>query len=121
MTENDINCSICTDDLEIESKIFCIKYKKPIKTLNCNHQYHKYCINIWLKEHNTCPLCRKVVKHISVMDDEYRYTELNNYINKIKNNKNHKFYSILYILLLTGVITLITHIIILTSTINHIQ
>ena len=121
MTEINILCSICTDNLEIKSKrCCCIKNNIPIKILDCNHQYHTNCIDIWLNDHNTCPLCRKVVKNISIVDNPYneRYNERNNFIDKIKNNKKHIFYSILYILFISGVIT---HIITLTSTVNYIH
>ena len=26
--------------------------------LHCRHMYHATCVQSWLKEHNTCPLCR---------------------------------------------------------------
>jgi hypothetical protein len=43
---HDINdCSICYD-----TKSNCVS--------DCNHQFHKSCIDIWLKTNNTCPLCR---------------------------------------------------------------
>ena len=29
--------------------------------LNCNHFFHKKCINLWLKDKSTCPLCVKNV------------------------------------------------------------
>lgn len=45
------DCSICMDKFQD---------KQLIKTLNCNHQFHNKCINLWLKkEHHNCPLCRK--------------------------------------------------------------
>ena len=108
MTENDINnniiCSICTDNLE--------KNNTVIKTLDCNHQYHTDCIDIWLKEHNTCPLCRQEVKRVSI--------KYNNYTNQNteRNNKKYILAFILYILLLSGVIA---RIITLSLTINYIE
>ncbi len=46
------HCSICIDKLEPG------KYKRE---LLCNHTFHKICIDNWLKEHETCPTCRRVV------------------------------------------------------------
>ncbi len=42
------NCTICMDEIT--------RYDK--KTLNCNHNFHINCINEWLRESNTCPICR---------------------------------------------------------------
>lgn len=42
-------CSICLDNLIV---------KKEIKLLNCLHKFHKDCVNKWLEENDTCPLCR---------------------------------------------------------------
>lgn len=125
-TDNDINinCSICTDDLEIKPKRWCVKNNKDIKTLECNHQYHTECIDTWLENHNTCPLCRHEVKTVSeiyVSSNERnleRNVERNNFINKIKNNKRYVMYFIFYILLLSGAIA---HIITLSTSINYIE
>lgn len=40
-------CSICYEDLIIE-----------VVELECKHIYHKVCIDKWLQDHTTCPLCR---------------------------------------------------------------
>ena len=129
-TENDINinCSICTDDLEIKPKRWCVKNDKDIKTLECNHQFHTECIDTWLENHNTCPLCRHEVKTVSgiyVSSNERnsernleRNVERNNFIYKIKNNKKYLMYFIFYILLLSGAIA---HIITLSTSINYIE
>ncbi len=52
-------CPICC--LEIE-------YNQYIRRLNCNHKYHKKCIDKWLifclknLKCSNCPMCRTVVK-----------------------------------------------------------
>jgi len=30
---------------------------EEVKTLKCNHEYHTMCVDPWLKENDTCPLC----------------------------------------------------------------
>ena len=45
------NCSICFENITEE---------KLIKT-DCNHCFHKKCMNEWLKIKNNCPLCRRKV------------------------------------------------------------
>tara|TARA_Y100000361_G_C11108636_1_gene316308 strand:+ start:111 stop:815 length:705 start_codon:yes stop_codon:yes gene_type:complete len=41
-------CSICLEDIRPNQQ----------KSLNCNHSFHKDCINTWLREKDDCPLCR---------------------------------------------------------------
>ena len=41
-------CSICLENLTSYNK----------KSLTCKHNFHMTCINIWLRDKNTCPLCR---------------------------------------------------------------
>ena len=48
-------CSICFEN--ISEEIYCIE---------CKHEYHIECLELWLKRSNTCPLCRTVVKFIYV-------------------------------------------------------
>ena len=43
-------CSICLEKYKVNDKIL---------NLNCRHSFHKDCINIWLKDNNTCPQCRE--------------------------------------------------------------
>jgi E3 ubiquitin-protein ligase RNF115/126 len=43
-------CSICMDNVEIGS---------DVTELPCKHWFHRDCVVAWLKEHDTCPHCRK--------------------------------------------------------------
>jgi E3 ubiquitin-protein ligase RNF115/126 len=43
-------CSICMDSVEIDDQV---------TVLPCTHWFHETCITAWLKEHDTCPHCRK--------------------------------------------------------------
>ncbi len=56
-TENDIkaslDCSICLESFIINESDVC-------KT-QCNHMYHKDCINKWLIKNRSCPKCRKYI------------------------------------------------------------
>lgn len=45
-------CSICMDGVEIGTEV---------AMLPCNHWFHFECIESWLKEHDTCPHCRKPI------------------------------------------------------------
>ena len=54
-------CSICLEDFD-ETKE---EYK-----LSCNHNYHKECIQMWLRTRTTCPLCRAHVDPIQQYVDD---------------------------------------------------
>ncbi|NXW65657.1 RN128 ligase, partial [Eurystomus gularis] len=41
--------------------VVCIEVYKPnevVRILTCNHLFHKSCIDPWLLEHRTCPMCK---------------------------------------------------------------
>jgi hypothetical protein len=42
-------CSVCLEDFEIG--------KQAVK-MPCNHYFDKECVESWLNQHNTCPVCR---------------------------------------------------------------
>ncbi|XP_061034109.1 LOW QUALITY PROTEIN: E3 ubiquitin-protein ligase RLIM-like [Eubalaena glacialis] len=42
-------CSICITEYTENSKL---------RILPCSHEYHIYCIDRWLSENSTCPICR---------------------------------------------------------------
>ncbi|KAL8190531.1 UNVERIFIED_CONTAM: hypothetical protein K2H54_055386 [Gekko kuhli] len=53
-------CVICHEELSTEE----------FSVLDCGHKFHKLCIGPWIKEHSTCPTCRR---HVLLPED---YPEL---------------------------------------------
>lgn len=50
-------CAICQDDILPNANV---------SKLNCDHQYHRDCLQPWLDaNHNTCPLDRKKITSIN--------------------------------------------------------
>ncbi|KAF4125268.1 E3 ubiquitin-protein ligase RNF115/126 [Geosmithia morbida] len=46
-------CSICIDEMKLgDIAMF----------LPCKHWFHEKCVVLWLKEHNTCPICRTPIE-----------------------------------------------------------
>ncbi|POS87695.1 hypothetical protein EPUL_000503 [Erysiphe pulchra] len=43
-------CSICMDEVKLGDEVI---------ILPCKHWFDEACVTAWLKEHNTCPICRK--------------------------------------------------------------
>ncbi|PNY23979.1 RING finger protein [Tolypocladium capitatum] len=51
--ESKTECTICIDEMKIGDKaVF----------LACKHWFHEDCVVLWLREHNTCPICRTPVE-----------------------------------------------------------
>ena len=48
-----IMCSICLEY---------IRDKRSCRETKCGHQYHRQCLNKWLRVGNTCPYCRTELK-----------------------------------------------------------
>ncbi|KAK8010379.1 hypothetical protein PG990_009344 [Apiospora arundinis] len=46
-------CTICIDDVAMGDEVV---------VLPCKHWFHEECVVLWLKEHNTCPICRAPVE-----------------------------------------------------------
>ena len=49
---HDFKCIICLEQFKIE--------EKSLKLI-CGHIFHKECLDPWLKNHNTCPICRQTI------------------------------------------------------------
>lgn len=47
--EGKAECSVCMDDVALGDEVV---------VLPCKHWFHEQCATAWLKEHNTCPICR---------------------------------------------------------------
>ncbi|KAM9274459.1 E3 ubiquitin-protein ligase RNF128 [Morus bassanus] len=56
-----------------DSCVVCLELYKPnevVRILTCNHLFHKNCIDPWLLEHRTCPMCKcDILKALGVEVD----------------------------------------------------
>lgn len=52
--EGAAECSICMDNVALGDEV---------TVLPCNHWFHGDCVTAWLKEHDTCPHCRKPISN----------------------------------------------------------
>ncbi|XP_062379172.1 RING finger protein 150a [Sardina pilchardus] len=49
-TESDFdNCAVCIEGY---------KPNDVVRILPCRHVFHKYCVDPWLQDHRTCPMCK---------------------------------------------------------------
>lgn len=48
-----VDCCICLEDFTGEGKI---------QTPSCGHLFHESCINDWMKNNESCPQCRVVIR-----------------------------------------------------------
>lgn len=46
-------CTVCIDDVGLGDEVV---------VLPCKHWFHDECVELWLKEHNACPICRASVE-----------------------------------------------------------
>uniref|UniRef100_K7FV65 Ring finger protein 128 n=1 Tax=Pelodiscus sinensis TaxID=13735 RepID=K7FV65_PELSI len=55
-----------------DSCAVCIDIYKPndvVRILTCNHLFHKTCIDPWLLEHRTCPMCKlDILKALGIVE-----------------------------------------------------
>nr|DBA20964.1 TPA: hypothetical protein GDO54_017693 [Pyxicephalus adspersus] len=56
------SCAVCIDSF---------KANDVVRILTCNHFFHKSCIDPWLLEHRTCPMCKcDILKSLGIADHE---------------------------------------------------
>jgi E3 ubiquitin-protein ligase RNF115/126 len=48
-----VECTICIDEMHLGDEV---------TVLPCKHWFHGECVILWLKEHNTCPICRTPIE-----------------------------------------------------------
>ncbi|RDA87401.1 hypothetical protein CP532_7008 [Ophiocordyceps camponoti-leonardi (nom. inval.)] len=51
--ESKTECTICIEDMTTGDRAV---------VLPCKHWFHEECVVLWLKEHNTCPICRTAIE-----------------------------------------------------------
>ena len=73
-----MECAIC-----LETNV------EPLKTLRCQHSFHEECINIWLSNHVTCPMCRDLVSFIEGEIDKKKYKVAINHNNILLKHETH--------------------------------
>ena len=72
---------------EEEECIICTERIIKARQLSCNHFFHLICLSQWLeKGHNTCPICRSVIKY---KNNNERNNRRENRNNNIQNNRNN--------------------------------
>ncbi|KAM0942602.1 putative transcription factor C2H2 family [Dioscorea sansibarensis] len=49
------SCAVCKEEFLLGGE----EEEEEVKRLPCSHCYHSECILPWLKERNTCPVCRR--------------------------------------------------------------
>ncbi|KAI1177486.1 hypothetical protein F4777DRAFT_207415 [Nemania sp. FL0916] len=45
-------CTICIDEVKVGDEVV---------VLPCGHWFHEECASLWLKQHNSCPVCRAAI------------------------------------------------------------
>ncbi|KAI1151857.1 hypothetical protein F4825DRAFT_339516 [Nemania diffusa] len=45
-------CTICIDEVKVGDEVV---------VLPCKHWFHEECASLWLKQHNSCPVCRAAI------------------------------------------------------------
>jgi len=91
-----MSCSICLESL-----------KSGIIKTDCNHTFHKICLDTWINFNNSCPHCRSIINkkennryrvrelytgnYFEAELIETKYTDLNTICYKFTNITNNKY------------------------------
>jgi len=82
-------CSICLCDINL-----------IYTTTGCNHIFHTECINNWIKDNETCPVCRTILKPVD--SEEIPENELD--YNRHPSNRMFHLWWMVYFMILLGLI-----------------
>lgn len=66
------DCSICMDVMKKTTEDHDDVQNKK---LQCQHMFHKTCVDKWLKKRGTCPICRFDVRNVEGADNELELNE----------------------------------------------
>ncbi|KAL9973545.1 hypothetical protein ACROYT_G020016 [Oculina patagonica] len=82
-----------TEDDETDSCAVCLDGYKAgdvVRILPCQHEFHKLCIDPWLVEHRTCPMCKlNILKELGVTSDECRTQDVEVGTSEIPDEDHH--------------------------------
>ncbi|KDP45016.1 hypothetical protein JCGZ_01516 [Jatropha curcas] len=56
LASGDAQCTVCLAEYHCEDNLRILPY--------CGHSFHVTCIDIWLQQHSTCPICRISLREI---------------------------------------------------------
>ena len=76
----DITCNICLEGFT-EGNV--------LRVLECNHEFHENCIITWLKQRNTCPVCRHELESNDPNYERRKNNHRENLRNFHRNNTNN--------------------------------
>ena len=74
-------CAVCIESYRVND---------VVRILPCKHQFHKTCIDQWLLEKRTCPMCKlDILKHYGlVIEEEEERLEAN--VDETQENENDR-------------------------------
>ena len=58
-----MECPICLTELDSKT---CLGKRNIINSPCCHQDIHHKCLDKWLIDNNTCPLCREILQNIPV-------------------------------------------------------
>jgi hypothetical protein len=49
---------------------------KQVQELHCGHLFHYECVERWIEESHTCPICRTLTDHQLIFDENIKPSDL---------------------------------------------